>query len=421
MTKHNFHFFLGGQDLEMTEVAKMLEANGQPFDDAQMQWGAAASKYGDRIAEVAAAGKTPVLIELDEDIKLPKNVIFVDHHGARSQEPASIAQVADLLGVEMTFDQRLVAANDRGYIAGMQRAGATPEQISDIRARDRAAQGVTSEHEAQAEAAMQTEGDFNSPDGLAVVRCAHSKVSPIMDRYRAREDGGPKGIIVLSDDGEVNYSGPGHIAKQLSEYFSENSWSGGEGLGNPDGEAFFGVNAGKASLAVHAAAVVMTAIDNRNVIHDNVHRAHADFLGFHPWVDRDDEDKTSPFEGGFYAVQLAHEADSPVPARIWRENGGSFTNFGRAPDDANEKAWKGLDSSSDKDSEIFDQRFQRMLVLPVDYAKQIGASQEVQQEIRSAVIEEKTMGRLVANDVEGLKTREEKLKKNAKSQGNDVR
>jgi hypothetical protein len=418
MTKRDFHFFLGGQDLEMTEIAKMLEANGQSYDDAQMQWGAAASKYGNRIAEVAASGKTPVLIELAEDTALPKNAISVDHHGARSHEPASIAQVADLLGLQMTRDQELVAANDRGYINGMQRAGATAEEISDIRARDRAAQGVTPEHEAQAEAAMQTEREFYSPDNLAVVRCTHSKVSPIMDRYRAREGGGPKGILVLSDDGEVNYSGPGHIAKQLSEYFPENSWSGGEGLGNPDGEAFFGMNAGKASVAVHAAVVALTAIDNRDVTRDNAHRVHADFLGYNPWVDREDENRTLEFEGGFYAVQLSHEAESPVPARIWRENGGSFTDWGRLPDGAEEKAWEGLDPSSDKDYEVYNQRFQRMLVLPMDYAKQIGASHEIQHEIRKSVAEEKTKGRLIASSVEGLETREDVL---GKSRDDDAR
>lgn len=425
MTKRDFHFFLGGQDLEMTEIAKMLATNGQPFDDAQMQWGAAASKYGDRISQVTATGKTPVLIELAEDVDLPKNTILVDHHGARSNEPASISQIADLLGIEMTRDQKLVAANDRGYIAGMQRAGATAEEISDIRARDRAAQGVTPEHEAQAEAAMLTEKEFNSPDGLAVVRCAHSKVAPIMDRYRAQEDGGPKGILVLSDDGEVNYSGPGHIAKQLTEYFPENSWSGGEGLGSPDGEAFFGANAGQASVAVHAAAVALTAIDNRDVTRDNAHRVHADFLGYSPWVDQENENMTNEFEGGFYAVQLSHKANSPVPARIWRENGGSFTNFGRVPEGASQKAWEGLDPNSDKDFDTYDRRFQDMLVAPVDYAKQIGASREVQHEIRKSVVEEKTKGRLIASSVGSLKDRDDSLSKNSmkasKSHDDDAR
>ena len=46
-----------------------------------------------------------------------------------------------------TRDLALVAANDRGHIEGLQCAGATVEQIRDIRQRDCRAQGITEAEE----------------------------------------------------------------------------------------------------------------------------------------------------------------------------------------------------------------------------------------------------------------------------------
>jgi hypothetical protein len=399
MTKNKFHFFLGGQDLEMTEISKLLDDNGQTYDDAKLQWGASAETYERRIKDVAAAGQIPVLVELEENIPLPKGTLSVDHHGSRAQEPASILQIADILNIELTRDQELVAANDSGYINGMRAAGATPEEIKDIRSRDRAAQGITQEQENQAQDAIQTQMEYNSPDTLAVVRCPHSKVASIMDHYRGQPDGGPKGILVLSEDGEVNYSGPGHIAEKLSQYFPENSWSGGSGLGKEDGEAFFGMNAGQQSVAVHAAAVAFTALDERDAkgTH-NKHGRTANFLGLDPWVDRENADRSTPFEGGFYAVQLANESNSTVPARIWHENGGSFQSFLRHTPEDHTKASKGLDYSKDEDFDIEFERLQKLGMDPLKYAKSLNVSPEVMSEIKKGVVRQKAAESLPVTD-----------------------
>ena len=112
-------FFLGGQDLEMLTIRKLLVDSGQTYLDKSLGWGVKASAYAKEIAMIHQDGITPVLVELEIDIKLPESAVVVDHHNDRSGEEASILQVAQLLGIMPTRDQILVAANDSGYIPAM--------------------------------------------------------------------------------------------------------------------------------------------------------------------------------------------------------------------------------------------------------------------------------------------------------------
>ena len=79
------------------------------------------------------------------DAALAAGAIDVDHHGSRSGEPASIIQVLSLLGIEPSRKQLLIAANDSGFIPGIVAAGDSAAEIAEIRALDRATQGITPE------------------------------------------------------------------------------------------------------------------------------------------------------------------------------------------------------------------------------------------------------------------------------------
>ena len=79
---------------------------------------------------------------MTRDTDPPTPYTDIDHHNERDHEPASIVQVAELLGVALTRREQLVAANDRGYIPALRAAGATDAEVADIRRADRAAQGV---------------------------------------------------------------------------------------------------------------------------------------------------------------------------------------------------------------------------------------------------------------------------------------
>jgi len=219
--------------------------------DAGLGWGAKASAYGEEIAEAANAGKTPVLVELEVDIDLPEGAVVVDHHGDLSGEPPAILQVLDLLGLEPSRWDLLVAANDAGWfpglmgeaeIPGMGRLSppATAEEMAQVRAADRAAQGITPEQEAEAERALATPTEYIGP--VRVIRMGHSKTGPIGDRLAIAALTAGEEIpqyVVFSGDGEVNFSGDGAICTALHEEFS-GGWAGGAGLGKEGQTAFWG-------------------------------------------------------------------------------------------------------------------------------------------------------------------------------------
>lgn len=136
-------FLLGGHDFEMIEIKKLIESKNIAYKDKNLNWGAKLSDYQD---ELAFEG-TLYGIELEADIIPPANYIEIDHHGKNDYKPSSLEQVAEILGVTLTKEQKLIAANDSSYISGMKALCATKEEIDDIRAKDRASQGVTKEDE----------------------------------------------------------------------------------------------------------------------------------------------------------------------------------------------------------------------------------------------------------------------------------
>ena len=173
-------FLLGGYDLEMITIKQMLGGReGCVVVDKHLQWdNARLSTYQKELSEFA--DNNIYGIELQEDIPLPKNYYRIDHHNDWADKPSSIEQVAEVLGVELTGYQQLVAANDKGYIPAMKALGASKEETDNIRRRDRAAQGVTDEEEALAEKAI-TE-NLHAYKGLTVVKAFSSRFSPICDR-----------------------------------------------------------------------------------------------------------------------------------------------------------------------------------------------------------------------------------------------
>ncbi len=44
-----YHFLLGGYDLEMLEIRKILEIHNQPFTDLNLSWGATLDAYQEAI------------------------------------------------------------------------------------------------------------------------------------------------------------------------------------------------------------------------------------------------------------------------------------------------------------------------------------------------------------------------------------
>jgi len=154
-TKNKRVFLLGGHDLEMLEIKKMLQEAGEIFLDKELSWGAPLSAYKDAFNDK----DTFVGIELEEDISPPKHYVEIDHHGKNTHKLSSIEQVAELLDIKLNRWQKLVAANDARYISGLKQYCASDEEIEEIRLQDRAAQGVSKEDEKLAEKSIDEAGD----------------------------------------------------------------------------------------------------------------------------------------------------------------------------------------------------------------------------------------------------------------------
>jgi hypothetical protein len=232
MKDNPYVFFLGGQDLEMVTIRDLIRqvAPGRVFDKG-LSWGAHASAYREEIEQALAQGQTPVLVELEDDLGLgPRWIILVDHHGPRAgaEAPTSLHQIFELLGLPKARWSRwfeLVAANDRGYIPALIQAGATREEIIEVRAADRRAQGITEEQEdAVAKALLHLER--HAAGLLTVARLPHNRTAALSDRLQP-ELGGPgvDNLLVISP-GEYNFFGAGNAVQALDRAFP-GGWMGG--------------------------------------------------------------------------------------------------------------------------------------------------------------------------------------------------
>lgn len=274
-------YILGGDDLEMVVIKRLLEMAQVPFVQPHREWGE--HKYGPNLVEhkvvdvlptlPSMAGKgtpayktlvdckgveiiSPIFVECEpsDDWKSFSKIVngsvvnfhqlitenVIDHHGNQSGRKASILQVLENLekdGFKISDYTRrwveLVAANDVGHIDAMEALGATPEEVDRIRALDRRTQGVTPWHESEAERALTD--NLTTMGDTVVVRLMHSKCATITDRLHRNGD---KDILIISSDGECNFYGDGFICSMLKERFS--GWGGGSGFGKSGQRGYWG-------------------------------------------------------------------------------------------------------------------------------------------------------------------------------------
>jgi hypothetical protein len=147
-------FFLGGCDLEMCAIKRLLDKYGEKYVDKNLKWGAKTSQILDELEKYKNYDKI-YLIEFDDDAGVLKwkNVEHIDHHNENSKRPSSFEQVADILGHKLSRFEKAVALNDKGYIETLIKAGFNRSDIKRIRKLDRKCQGVTPEEEKAAEEA----------------------------------------------------------------------------------------------------------------------------------------------------------------------------------------------------------------------------------------------------------------------------
>lgn len=145
-------------DLESTEIVRVLEQFEEQAVISLQAWGAS---WEGLEAEVVSRVEGLLLQFPDAEVfgvELAGNPRWggrnIDHHkfadGDRSCELGSLDQVAKILGHELNRYERLVSANDKGWIPAMLDLGASQGEVDTIRMADRCAQGITPDQEAQA-------------------------------------------------------------------------------------------------------------------------------------------------------------------------------------------------------------------------------------------------------------------------------
>jgi hypothetical protein len=238
----DFVFFLGGYDLEMVTIKNILEENKKKYFDKELSWGAKASEYKEELEKIPP-NKIPVLLELDIDIELHSEYKLIDHHNERSgaDKKTSIEQVAELLKIELTREQKLIAANDRAYIDGLLEMNATEEEINKITEEDAKAQGVTEEDKKYAKTSVDHFLTKLDEDTVLIQSLTDktSAVTCLVYRYYRH-------IFIITPENKFIYSGSGKIIEKLKEKYSElkkdspkiNYWYGG----NLPDKGYFGAN-----------------------------------------------------------------------------------------------------------------------------------------------------------------------------------
>lgn len=153
-------FLLGGKDLEMNEIEKILSSKNEKFENKNLSWGAKLSFYKEELEKYKNDESIAIYgIELEKDIEISNDYIEIDHHGKNDDKPSSLEQIAEILNIDLTKEQKLIAANDSRYICGMKNLCAIQDKIENIRKLDRKIQGVTQEDEELAKESINSSQD----------------------------------------------------------------------------------------------------------------------------------------------------------------------------------------------------------------------------------------------------------------------
>ncbi len=226
-------FLLGGHDLEMAEIKHILDECKIKYFDAGLTWdNAQLSRYE---AELERYADDPFYaiygVELREDdaVMVPLNYYRVRHHNECINMPTSLEQVALLLDFPLTDRQKYIAANDKGYIPAMLEAGASMEEIAEIRRLDQMEQGITQIDIDMAEQAIL---EKVVDGGVTIVKSLTKRFTSVCDRLFPYNR-----LIVYCEDELVYY---GEKMMNVANYFTPQVMTGNAYYGGGK-EGYFGI------------------------------------------------------------------------------------------------------------------------------------------------------------------------------------
>lgn len=220
-------------DLETAEVRDLLKDAGENVISFPAWWGMKWEQVPITFQEeiirfLTENSETKVFgVKLAGDCEWTVEIIEPYRPGSLSP----LQNVAEKLGISLTGYQTSVMTNTTTWIPGLKSLGLAQGVIDAIRLSDRASQGINPDQEAQAVRAW---GERTEIGQLTMVRMVHSKCATITDRYFGQY----ANLLILSEDGEVNFYGDGALCTELQKKFE--GWAGGAGLGQRGESAFWG-------------------------------------------------------------------------------------------------------------------------------------------------------------------------------------
>ena len=206
-------YFIGGNDLEMSEIRKILESKNAKMVDNNLSWGAKVSDYKSQI-ESLGDDEIPVFIELELDYKPSRQYEIIDHHGEYSHQSTSIEQIATRFEIKLDRFQMLVGINDKAHIRGLKKYGVSEKEVELIRHLDRQKQGVSEEDEELGKLALMNVKKINN---LPIIHTKAHRFSPITDRVSYSD------YVVYSETKLCLYTHKLKSAKSIFEPFIKNN------------------------------------------------------------------------------------------------------------------------------------------------------------------------------------------------------
>ena len=186
-------FLLGGYDLEMRTIQKLLTKRGETYFDKRLSWGAKLSAYKEELEKDYHFYS----VELIQNYQTNQELTLIDHHNEFQDKKSSLEQICELLNIKMSRKLQLIAINDTQHIKGMVAFGATDAEIEAIRQRDRKMQGVTPEDEALA---MKSIENQTIQGDIIIIYAKTDKFSAIADRVYDKN-------CLIYNEKKLNYYG----------------------------------------------------------------------------------------------------------------------------------------------------------------------------------------------------------------------
>jgi len=229
-------FFLGKQDAEMVEIKKILVDHNLPIKSKPFNNRPRLSDYSEEL-KALTTDVQPVFIELDIDIPYPDNSIIIEHHAYYHHKEnyknnayhtkSSLEQIALLVGTQLTYEQKLIAENDKGGINALKKICTWDNNIQRIRQYDKQCQSMTEQDEKDAEQSIKNQSVILYTHAILIHSLSETSVIPIIDQCCEPYHH----IFIITPENHFYYYGTWEMTQLLKQVYEQNNQNLSFGFG----------------------------------------------------------------------------------------------------------------------------------------------------------------------------------------------